>query len=223
MHVLLIEDDQSIANGICLGLSAQGAVIDTVGNVSQAKVMLKQHLFDAAILDLNLPDADGLTLLRWLRSQQNPIPVLILTARDSIDDKVAGLHCGADDYLLKPFDLRELMARLQALLRRHQSRPTHALTHGNIQYDPIACQAYLDGIEVNLSRREQALLHTLLNNPKRVFSSEQLKDALYGTLDDIESNALNVHIFNLRKKLGPGVIDTVRGLGYRLGDKAGAI
>ncbi len=213
MHVLLCEDDDLIAAGICAGLTAQGLTVDRVGNAAAARAMLQAAQFDVMILDLGLPDEDGLKLLRRLRQQGVDLPVLVLTARDAVTDRVDGLQAGADDYLLKPFDLRELAARLHTLLRRVAGRAVNVIEHGPLRYDPSSCEATLAGQPVDLSRREQALLQ----NPGRVLSSEQLKDCVYGFSDEVESNALNVHIHHLRRKLGNGIVETVRGLGYRLG------
>ncbi len=179
--------------------------------------MLQAAQFDVMILDLGLPDEDGLKLLRRLRQQGETLPVLVLTARDAVTDRVDGLQAGADDYLLKPFDLRELAARLHTLLRRVAGRAVNVIEHGPLRYDPSSCEATLAGKPVDLSRREQALLQALLQNAGRVLSSEQLKDCVYGFNDEVESNALNVHIHHLRRKLGNGIVETVRGLGYRLG------
>ncbi len=217
MHVLLCEDDDLIAAGICAGLAAQGLTVDRVGNAAAARAMLQAAQFDVMILDLGLPDEDGLKLLRRLRQQGETLPVLVLTARDAVTDRVHGLQAGADDYLLKPFDLRELAARLHTLLRRVAGRAVNVIEHGPLRYDPSSCEATLAGKPVDLSRREQALLQALLQNAGRVLSSEQLKDCVYGFNDEVESNALNVHIHHLRRKLGNGIVETVRGLGYRLG------
>jgi DNA-binding response OmpR family regulator len=178
--------------------------------------MLSAAHFDV-VLDLGLPDEDGLKLLRQQRQQGIELPVLILTARDSVTDRVEGLQAGADDYLLKPFDLRELSARLHTLIRRMAGRSVNVIEHGCLTYDPSSRETLLAGQTVDLSRREQALLHALLHNHGRVLSGEQLKDCVYGFGDEVESNALNVHIHHLRRKLGGGIIETVRGLGYRLG------
>ena len=217
MHVLLCEDDDLIASGIIAGLSAQGLTVDRVANAGAARVMLQAAHFDVMVLDLGLPDEDGLKLLQRLRQQGERLPVLILTARDAVTDRVDGLQAGADDYLLKPFDLRELAARLHTLVRRMAGRCVNVIEHGPLSFDPSSCETSLGGQPVDLSRREQALLQALLNNPGRVLSSEQLKDSVYGFGDEVESNALNVHIHHLRRKLGNGIVETVRGLGYRLG------
>lgn len=217
MHVLVCEDDELIASGIVAGLKAQGLTVEHVGTASKAKSMLKAAEFDVMVLDLGLPDEDGLKLLQQLRQQGFELPVLVLTARDSVTDRVDGLQAGADDYLLKPFDLRELAARLHTLLRRVAGRSVNLIEHGQLSYDPSSRITLLGGQPVDLSRREQALLQALLHNRGRVLSAEQLKDSIYGFGDELESNALNVHIHHLRSKLGKGIVETVRGLGYRLG------
>ena len=217
MHVLLCEDDDLIASGIVAGLDAQGLTVDRVATASAARAMLAAAHFDVMVLDLGLPDEDGLKLLRQLRQQRIELPVLILTARDTVTDRVDGLQAGADDYLLKPFDLRELSARLHTLIRRMAGRSVNVIEHGCLTYDPSSRESRLAGQPVDLSRREQALLHALMHNHGRVMSGEQLKDCVYGFGDEVESNALNVHIHHLRRKLGGGIIETVRGLGYRLG------
>ncbi len=217
MHVLLTEDNALIASGIVAGLEAQGFSVAHAATAARADALLQLAQFDLMILDLGLPDEDGLQLLQRLRRRGVQQPVLILTARDAVAERVAGLQAGADDYLTKPFDLRELAARLHALLRRAAGRSTPVIAHGGLQFDPAACTATLAGEAVDLSRREQALLHALLLNPGRVLSVEQLKDAIYGLDGEVESNALNVHIHHLRRKLGSHIVETVRGLGYRLG------
>ncbi|MCF5546607.1 response regulator transcription factor [Pseudomonas salomonii] len=221
MHVLVCEDDELIASGIVAGLGAQGFTVERVASAAAARAMLKAAKFDIMVLDLGLPDEDGLKLLQQQRSQGLEIPVLILTARDSVTNRVDGLQAGADDYLLKPFDLRELAARLQTLLRRVAGRRVNLIEHGQLAYDPSSRETFLAGQPVDLSRREQALLQALLHNKGRVLSSEQLKDSVYGFNDELESNALNVHIHHLRRKLGNGIVETVRGLGYRLGTADG--
>ena len=221
MHVLVCEDDDLIASGIVAGLTAQGFTVERVGTAAAARAMLKAATFDIMVLDLGLPDEDGLKLLQQQRSQGLEIPVLILTARDSVTNRVDGLQAGADDYLLKPFDLRELAARLQTLLRRMAGRSVNLIEHGRLADDPSSRETFLGGEPVDLSRREQALLQALLHNKGRVLSSEQLKDSVYGFNDELESNALNVHIHHLRRKLGNGIVETVRGLGYRLGPADG--
>ncbi|MGU1234928.1 response regulator [Pseudomonas aeruginosa] len=221
MHVLLTEDDDLIASGIVAGLNAQGLTVDRVASAADTQALLQVARFDVLVLDLGLPDEDGLRLLQRLRQQGVDLPVLVLTARDAVTDRVAGLQAGADDYLLKPFDLRELGTRLHTLQRRSAGRCVNVIEHGRLSYDPSTRETWLDGRPVELSRREQALLQALLNNRGRILSGEQLKDSVYGFGDEVESNALNVHIHHLRRKLGNAIVQTVRGLGYRLGPARG--
>ncbi|MCR3817541.1 response regulator [Pseudomonas aeruginosa] len=210
MHVLLTEDDDLIASGIVAGLNAQGLTVDRVASAADTQALLQVARFDVLVLDLGLPDEDGLRLLQRLRQQGVDLPVLVLTARDAVTDRVAGLQAGADDYLLKPFDLRELGARLHTLQRRSAGRCVNVIEHGRLSYDPSTRETWLDGRPVELSRREQALLQALLNNRGRILSGEQLKDSVYGFGDEVESNALNVHIHHLRRKLGNAIVQTVR-------------
>ena len=217
MHVLLVEDDLLIAQGVLAGLQLHGFTVDHMAHAAAAEQALQLGHFDAMILDLGLPDEDGLQLLTRIRSQGKGLPVLILSARDSVVQRVAGLQAGADDYLLQPFDLRDLAARLHSLLRRSSGRSTHLIEHHGLTFDPSTREVTLQGVSVSLSRREQALLSALLQNPGQILSAEQLHDSLYGLGDGVESNALNVHIYNLRRKLGSEVVKTVRGLGYRIG------
>jgi two-component system, OmpR family, response regulator QseB len=218
MHVLLIEDDALIASGIISGLKLHAVTVDHVESARAARLALEASHFDLLILDLGLPDEDGMLFLKRQRAAGLSMPILILTARDAVEHRVAGLQAGADDYLLKPFDLNELIARLQALQRRVAGRSTNLIQHGALSFDPANLQVTLDGQVVDLSRRELSLLQALLQNPKRVLSTEQVKDSLYGLEENVESNAVNVHIHHLRRKLGPKIIETVRGLGYRLGE-----
>jgi two-component system, OmpR family, response regulator QseB len=218
MHVLLVEDDALIASGIISGLKLHAVTVDHVESARAARLALEASHFDLLILDLGLPDEDGMSFLKKLRATGMAMPILILTARDAVEHRVAGLQAGADDYLLKPFDLGELIARLQALQRRMAGRSTNIIQHGVLSFDPANLQVMLDGTLVDLSRRELSLLQALLQNPNRVLSTEQVKDSLYGLEENVESNAVNVHIHHLRRKLGPKIIETVRGLGYRLGE-----
>jgi two-component system response regulator QseB len=217
MRVLLVEDDDLIALGLLAGLRAHGLAADRVATASAAWATLGGVTVDAVILDLGLPDEDGFSLLRRLRAAGVHVPVLILSARDAVPDKVAGLQCGADDYLPKPFDLSELVARLHALLRRAAGRSLDLIECGPLSFKPASGEALMNGARVALSRRELALLTALLNARGRILSADQLKDSLYEFHEDIESNALNVHIHHLRRKLDSGLIETVRGLGYRVG------
>lgn len=217
MHVLLVEDDALVASGIRAGLATVDFVVDSVPTIKEARRALASVHSDVVILDRGLPDGDGMQLLEEWRAAGVQTPVLILTARDAVRDRVDGLHSGADDYLIKPFDLDELVARLYALLRRAAGRASGLIRHGALTLDPAARQISVNGEPVALSRRELVLLEAFLYAPRSVLSASQLKDSLYGLNDDVESNALNVHIHHLRRKLGNGLIETVRGLGYRLG------
>lgn len=217
MHLLLVEDDPLVAHGVLAGLRLHGFTVHHADTAGAAAAAMAASSFDAAVLDLGLPDADGLDLLQRWRAGAQDLPVLVLTARDAVSDRVRGLKGGADDYLLKPFDLEELVARLHALLRRAAGRGTDRVSHGAVDFDPVAGKAWLRGTEVELSRRERTLLATLLQHPRQTLSVEQLRGRLYGMEQDVESNAVNVHVHHLRRKLGSGIVETVRGLGYRLG------
>lgn len=221
MHVLMIEDDQVLASGVVQGLSLHGMTVDHAADCQSARSMMRQLTPDVIILDLALPDGDGLDLLREWRRAGMHCPVLILTARDTVSQRIDGLDSGADDYLLKPFDLGELAARLQALLRRAAGTPSPEIVHGCLTYQPARQAVMLEGVPVALSRRERTLLEKLLYARGTILTEEQLKDALYGLDTDIGSNALNVHIHHLRRKLGRSIVETVRGVGYRLGPADG--
>jgi DNA-binding response OmpR family regulator len=217
MRVLVVEDDALIARGIVAGLRAYGLTADAVGTASEAETAFATGTCDAMVLDLGLPDEDGMHVLRRLRQRGDGLPVLVLTARDAVEDRVAGLHGGADDYLVKPFDLEELVARLHALMRRAAGRSVNLINAGALSLDPASGDTWLDGERVILTRRETALLTCLMQSRGRCVSTERLKDGLYGFGLDVESNAVSVHIHNLRRKLGIDVVETVRGLGYRFG------
>jgi DNA-binding response OmpR family regulator len=179
---------------------------------------LENEVYSLVLLDLGLPRKDGLELLQDLRGRGHTLPVLIITARDAVPDRVRGLDSGADDYLIKPFDLAELLARMRALLRRHSGRAAGLIELGTLSLDPATHEVRYRGQSVNLSAREFALLHALLEEPGKVLSREQLEDRLYGWGEEVESNAVEVHIHNLRRKLDPGIIRNVRGVGYRIGE-----
>lgn len=217
MRILLIEDDELVGGGIRDGLHAHGFIVDYVANASDARTALTTGHADLAVLDLGLPDRDGMALLRDLRAADNPLPVLVLTARDALDDRVAGLEAGADDYLLKPFDLDELVARIRALLRRSAGRASEVITHAGLALDTARREITLHGEPFALPRRELLLLEALLHAPDRILTAEQLQDRIYGFDEPVASNAVNVHIHHLRQKFGSGIVETVRGLGYRLG------
>ena len=222
MHVLLIEDDRLVASGIVAGLRLLGVTADHVDTAAKARAALGTSHFDVCVLDLGLPDEDGMSLLARWRTQGQAIPVLVLTARDALEHRVAGLRAGADDYLLKPFELEELVARLHALVRRTSGRSSDLVEHGDLTYSASNGEVRLQGVKVDLARRELSLLHALLQNPGRILSLDQLQANLYGFETDVESNAVNVHIHHLRRKLGATIVETVRGLGYRLGAASAA-
>ena len=217
MRILVVEDDELIARGVVSGLRAYGLTADSVPSVAQAELARQAGHCDAMVLDLGLPDEDGMQLLARMRQRGDTLPVLLLTARDAVEDRIAGLQGGADDYLVKPFDLGELVARLHALMRRASGRSVNLVEAGALSLDPASGQAWLDGAPIELSRRETDLLASLMQAGGRCLSGEQLKDSLYGFEQEVGSNAINVHIHNLRRKLGPDVVETVRGLGYRFG------
>jgi len=217
MHVLLVEDNALVASGVRAGLQLQGFGVDTVASAGQADAGIRSSHFDACVLDLGLPDEDGLSLLARWRGQGLQVPVLVLTARDAVSQRIEGLQTGADDYLVKPFDLHELAARLHALLRRAAGRSVDWIELGEVRINPAAGHIQRQGRTVELSRREWSLLRALLQSPGRILSTEQLRDSLYGYSQDVESNAVNVHVHHLRRKLGHELVETVRGEGYRLG------
>jgi two-component system response regulator QseB len=216
MRVLLVEDDTMIGEAVRLGLKKQGFTVDWVQNAGSAKTALSTEPFDVVLLDLGLPGIDGLQLLKWMRAAGHALPVLILTARDSVTDRVKGLDAGADDYLVKPFDLNELAARVRALLRRQAGRAEPVIEHLGVRLNPASHEVTSKGEPVALSQREFALLEALLERPGQVLSRSQLEERLYGWGEEVESNAVEVHIHNLRKKLGSAYILNVRGVGYRV-------
>lgn len=218
MRLLLVEDDPLLGDGLRAGLALDGYCVDWVRDGESAKLALWTEAYDACVLDLGLPRRDGLVVLKDLRGRGSHIPVLILTARDSIEDKVAGLDAGADDYLIKPVDLAELQARLRAMLRRAAGAATPLLLHRNLSLDPAARRVTLSGEVVSLSGREYALLYDLLSHKNHIRSRQELEAGLYAWGEEVGSNTVEVYIHHLRKKLGTDLIRTVRGLGYVLGD-----
>lgn len=216
MRVLLVEDDELLGDGIRTGLKHYGHTIDWVKDGKSANdVLTSTHeSFDIIVLDLGLPRMSGLEVLKSIRDRNITTPVVILTARETVEDRVKGLDAGADDYLTKPFDLDELCARMRALQRRSKSRAQPILSYGEITLDPASHIVTHKGEQVMISRREFALLQKLLENSGRVISREQLNQTLYGWGENIDSNALEVHIHNLRKRFGASVIRTIRGVGY---------
>lgn len=214
MRLLIIEDDPDFGPALSDALRAKGHQPAWARFSAQAQAMLQAEVFDVLLLDLGLPGEDGFAYLRRLRSAGYTEPVIILTARDAVDDRVKGLDAGADDYLIKPFSIDELTARLRAVQRRRQGRRQALLVHGALVLDPAAMRVTLDGQPVDLSRREFALLNALLTQAGRVLSRAELEETLYGWGQDVESNAIEVHIHHLRRKLGMNLIRTVRGVGY---------
>lgn len=216
MRLLLVEDDELLGDGVCTGLKQYGYTVDWVKDGQSAIQALSSENFDMVVLDLGLPKLSGLEVLKTVRGKNITTPVVILTARETVEDRVKGLDAGADDYIVKPFDLDELCARLRALQRRISARAKPEITHGNITLDPASHSVHLGEEELNISRREFVLLQKLLENPGRVLSREQLTQTLYGWGYDVDSNALEVHIHNLRKKFGTPLIRTIRGVGYMI-------
>lgn len=218
MRILVVEDDAVLMNGLHVGLGLAGFTVDAVSSCADATLALLTSGFDAVVLDLMLPDGSGLDVLADLRARQAKVPVLLLTARDAIADRIAGLDAGADDYLGKPFDLDEVAARLRALIRRTNGHASAHRQWRNLVLDPSSMAVTRDGEPLRLSRREFSIMHALIEQPGQIHSRSQLEDRLYGWQEDVESNTIEVHIHNLRAKLGQGVIETVRGVGYRLQD-----
>ncbi|AGZ35547.1 DNA-binding response regulator [Pseudomonas sp. SWI6] len=214
MRLLLVEDDAALGEGICDGLRQEGYTLDWLQDGASALHALVHEAFDLVILDLGLPRLDGIELLRRLRASGKNLPVLILTARDATEDRINGLDAGADDYLVKPFDLNELKARLRALLRRSAGRAQLVIEHAGVRLDPATQQVYYLDQPVVLTPKEYRLLHELLAQPGKVFTRERLTQLLYGWDEEPESNTLEVNIYQLRKKLFNGLIRTVRGIGY---------
>ncbi|SSC65115.1 unnamed protein product [Ciceribacter selenitireducens ATCC BAA-1503] len=204
-------------DGLKVGLGLAGFAIDTVATLSDASAALASDCFDAIVLDRMLPDGSGLDLLRSIRRSGDRSPVLLLTSKDQVTDRIDGLDAGADDYLGKPFDLDELAARLRAIGRRAEGRAKSELTWGGISLDPASMTVTRSGTTISLSRREFAILLTLLENPTALHSKQALEERLYGWQEEIESNTIEVHIHKLRAKLGASLIVTVRGVGYRMG------
>jgi two-component system, OmpR family, response regulator QseB len=214
MRILLVEDDELLGDAAKAGLMQYGYTVDWVKDGESGKLALQNELFELVVLDLGLPKLSGLGVLRHMRSSGVATPVIILTARETIEDRVKGLDAGADDYLTKPFDMEELSARVRALIRRSTGRADSKIQYRNIILDPAAHAVYVDEKEVNVPRREFSLLQKLLENSGQVLSREQLMQSVYGWEEDVDSNALEVHIHNLRKKLNTSYIRTIRGVGY---------
>lgn len=220
MRLLLAEDDTMIGEAVRAGLRRQGFAVDWVLDGVAAEQALLAEDYDACLLDLGLPRKAGLDVLRRLRERGSMLPVLVLTARDAITDRVDGLDAGADDYVVKPFDLAELAARIRAVTRRKGGRAQAAIEHGEITLDPATREVRRNGELVALSPREFALLQALLEHPGRILSRAQLEERLYGWGEEVESNVVEVHLHTLRRKLGANFIRNVRGVGYRIAPPA---
>lgn len=217
MRVLLVEDDTALGAAIRDQIAADGHSVDWVLRLDRARDALAAAGFDLILLDLMLPDGLGIPFLKALRSQGDVTPVVILTALDQVSDRIAGLNAGADDYMIKPFDLSELSARIGSVARRYTGNPNPLINHGGLTIDLAARSVMLNGRPVILTAREWVLFEAFLQRPGQLFSKAQLEEKLYSFDTEIDSNAIEVHVSRLRKKLGPHVIETERGLGYRLG------
>lgn len=216
MRILVVEDDPLILNGLTMGLPLHGMVVDGVSDCEDAHAALATTQFNAVVLDWMLPDGSGIDVLRLMRNRKDTTPVLLLTARDAVEDRIRGLDEGADDYLGKPFDLDEVAARLRALDRRATGRSMPNLVWQDLTLNPATMEVSLDSKPLILSRREFAVLSALMERPGIVVSRSQLEGRLYGWQEDVGSNAVEVHVHNLRTKIGPQRIQTLRGIGYRL-------
>ena len=214
MRLLLVEDDAMIGESVRLGLRQDNFVVDWVQDGKAAELALSNDNYALMLLDLGLPKKTGLEVLRNLRANKNSLPVLIITARDAVANRIEGLDSGADDYLVKPFDLDELSARVRALLRRQSGRIESLLRCGDLSLNPVTHQAMVADKEIILSAKEFALLHALMERPGATLSRAQLEEKIYGWEEEVESNAVEVHIYNLRKKLGSDRVRNVRGVGY---------
>ena len=218
MRILLVEDDALLGDGIHAGLKLAEHAVDWVQDGEAARLALLDHAYDACVLDLGLPRRDGLSVLKELRDRGSRLPVMILTARDASADKIAGLDAGADDYLTKPFDLQEMLARLRALVRRAAGEARPTLEHAGVVLEPASKQVTYNGRKVALSAREYALLDDLLRHKNHLRTRAQLEESIYAWGEETGSNTVEVFVHHLRKKFGADFIRTVRGLGYQLGD-----
>ncbi|SDK65092.1 response regulator [Billgrantia gudaonensis] len=215
MRILLVEDDPSLASGIRLALKPEHYTVDHLADGDTALAALQgDEPFDAVVLDLGLPGLDGMQVLEAIRQRGNRVPVLVLTARDAVDDRIAGLDVGADDYMVKPFEVAELKARLRALLRRSQGQVSSVLACRGIRLDPATHDVHYLDKPVELSRREFTLLQEFMSHPGRVLTRDTLVRLVYGWDEDVASNAIEVHVHHLRRKLFPELIRTLRGIGY---------
>lgn len=220
MRLLLVEDDMMVGTSTSTALRMEGFVVDWVRDAAPAALALDVVSYALMLLDLGLPKKDGLTLLREYRKKGNSTPTIIITARDDVENRVAGLNCGADDYLVKPVDLRELVARIRAVTRRHAGQGNPELARGSLRLNPMTHEVFQNEQPVALSPREFALLQALLQAKDSVLSRSELEERLYGWGDEVASNTVDVHIHNLRKKLGTDAIRNVRGIGYIVAESA---
>lgn len=222
MRLLLVEDDRMIGESLVRGLRDDGYAVDWVRDGAAAIAALKdrQAEFSIAVLDWNLPRQDGLSVLKAVRGGGGTLPILMITARDGLNDRVNGLDSGADDYLVKPFELAELKARLRSLLRRQDGRPSSEIIHGDLVLDPVTHRVRREGQSIAVTPREFALLRALMERPGAVLSRTQIEERLYGWDESVQSNAIEFVIHGLRKKLGAAIIENVRGVGWRIGQPA---
>jgi two-component system OmpR family response regulator len=219
MNLLLVEDDEMLAHAVRAGLQRDDWRVDWAADAAAARLALSDHGYAAVLLDLGLPRGSGLAVLQGLRQRYDATPVLIVTARDALSDRIAGLDAGADDYVVKPFELDELCARLRAVVRRSQGRVSPTLTHGDVMVDPARRSVARAGTPVTLSVNEYRTLVALMERRGWVVTRAQLEDAVYGGAGSIESNTIAVYIHQLRRKLGDDLIATVHGFGYRIGEE----
>lgn len=217
MRILLVEDDSMVGQSICKALKMAHFTVDWTQDGIAAECALECDNYSLLLLDLGLPRKSGWDILKSLRQRKSVIPVLILTARDAVEERIQGLNCGADDYLVKPFNLDELIARMRALLRRHSGQENAEIIHGAVTVNTVKHEAKFRGVPVNLSAKEFAILRALLEKPGTILSRDMLEEKLYGWGEEIASNAIQVHIHNLRKKFGEDVIRNIRGVGYKIG------
>ena len=216
MRALVVEDDPMIGRAVVAGLRHGGYAVDWVRDGAEAMLAIANGVYELALLDLGLPRRDGLEILKSVRRTGGKLPILIITARDAVADRIAGLDAGADDYLVKPFNLEELLARVRAVIRRHEGRSSPEMTYGALTIDPVQHRVFFQGAEVELSAREFAVLEALMKEPGAVVSREKLEDAVYGWGEEVGSNSIEVHLHHLRRKLEPRLIRNVRGVGYRI-------
>ncbi|KEQ01291.1 Response regulator [Snodgrassella alvi SCGC AB-598-J21] len=214
MRILLLEDDKMIAEALSDMLHAAGFAVDCVANGIAAENALQPEIYDIALLDIGVPGQDGLSVLRHLRAKNCDLPVILITARDTVEERINGLDSGADDYVIKPFAPSELLARIRALLRRRSGHATPILSNGTITLNPATREVSANGQVTRLSAREYALMYSLLLQPGTILSRQELEEKLYGWNEEVESNAVEVVIHGIRKKLGSNVIKNVRGLGW---------